>query len=192
MDSVEEAMAFVRDTLRQAPYANGQASVQDLLKYVERVRSAAIDGAPYPIRVKAFAYQPDLIRGLVSRRKDGATIWVSTALNACWTRFVTIKELMHLLLDDETTFITDPVDQLEVALQRIGQGKLGSEDYAFVSAMEYAFAAAQRPTPPIVSSLQVATKFKIPQRIVECYYDGDWADWSDTGRLLLEISQQLA
>lgn len=188
---IEEVLALVRDTLQKAPYENGQASSRALRAYVEQVRGMET-GRPFVVRVKQFNYPPDIVRGLVERSTDGAVIRVSSSLNTCWMRFVVMKELMHLLVDDAGSYTHDPVQQLDLALGNLRDARaLNSEDYAFCAAMEYSFAHVLRPRPTIESSLAVATQFRIPQKVVEAYYDGDWSHWSPWGSISHEINTNL-
>ena len=130
------------------------------------------------------------LRGMVFRKNKLATIHTAAALNACWTRFVSCKELMHLLSDSKRNEYTVDADaQLRAAINQVAvpDALLECEQFAFVAALEYMLPYSHRP-PDLngETAFAVANRFKLPEFWVEFFYST-----SPSGSSYAKISQSV-
>ena len=114
--------------------------------------------------------------GYIRIYKHKIDIGINNDLNRCWTRFVTCKELSHILLsDDKNGYTKDPknlIDGLYLKLFLDGGGDLTHEHLATVCATEILM-PYQLSQPMLkdsyITSIDIAQKFMIPLYIVHIY-----------------------
>ncbi|QFR34721.1 hypothetical protein [Ancylobacter sp. TS-1] len=115
-------------------------------------------------------------------------IRIADRLNTCWTRLVICKEIMHLFCSNsEEHYSTDPIEQLKKALDRNEPSaldhELHDEDFALFAAMEYLYPWHLRIKLADMNGydyLAVATKFRIPQIVVENYFITGYGSLSES------------
>jgi len=170
--TIAEAIVVGRDALRHVPPdATGRARVvPGLREYAEHVHNLKIDvRKPSPLEIR-------VLRGMIVRKPGSAIVLVGPELNTCWTRLVVCKEFMHILLDDERSFTTDPVAQLAVFSGGpvTPSAQVNSESYALYAALEYLLPRDHRPKSCDGESvMKVAERFKLPRAYVDyCYGSG--------------------
>jgi hypothetical protein len=134
--------------------------------------------------------------GMYLRYPNRAEIFISNTLDSNWARFVTCKELMHLVCDDSPKhYARDPYVQVELALRGKlpagGNDSLDSEEFAFVTAIELMYPWHTRylsdGMPDGVTSTQIADAFGIPAKIVDLYYSGSFARLSEAWNVDMKL-----
>jgi hypothetical protein len=123
-------------------------------------------------------------------------ILISPAFNFCYRRFAICKELCHILTDDATTVQTDPVKQLQIALETVEfvqnaptdfwknplftGNPLSSENFCFLLALEILIPTKDRDKMVTditngVNPYDIAFRLRIPELLVKFYVkSGYW------------------
>lgn len=134
-------------------------------------------------RIEIFNFPPmgveNPIAALVHNYEDRAEIYISSAQNYCWQRFLAAKELAHLLICEKanqtpitpgeiSSLLSDLINNVFPGENRI----LQAESYAYYAAieillpMEHALDAAQRLNAGD-SILELAKKYRMPRKAME-------------------------
>ena len=120
-----------------------------------------------------------------------ALIHYSASLNTCWRRFVVVKEMCHLLLDDVRSRVTTEKQLLALAealclpddpRAMVEHLQYGSEHRASFAAMEILapLDIRQRLVPSIdagrISHRDIAEMFRVPERFVPTFFHPRYID----------------
>ncbi len=99
--------------------------------------------AMYQLNIHKFGvpFVAEHTRGMMLRYPDRAEIYVRHTLNESWKRFTAVKELCHVMLDEEDDWSTDGVQtisdlQSDLRLSEVGTATSQSETLAELAAME--------------------------------------------------------
>lgn len=96
-----------------------------------------------------------------------------SALNPCWTRYIIVKELFHLLMSKNDEGITEDIDKLVDGLFNASFGFSDDIDHEYLAVL---FAAdfllpysltQDKIKDPSITSAQIAEEFKAPKNIVD-------------------------
>ncbi len=180
-----EAAVLARDTHRQLgqPKLVTLAAVYDYALKVCRNEY----GSSFSISVHRVDVRPDEGRGMLCVEDHVAEIFVSKELNRCWRRFVTVKELLHLLIGPPyTKQVQQPVaDQIREAYEMFwpqqAQAPMKPEQAAAIVAFEllYPWPNRHRVANPPPTVLGEATSFLIPARYVDVYFNRGYGKLSE-------------
>ena len=131
------------------------------------------------------AWNGKLILGRLHRYEQGGKKWadivVAETLNACWTRFVSTKELAHLIIDKEDDDCThDPVGLIRGLVDFFPTNiaaDIKSERVATLAATELLMPWDKKPLIMGMiaegkNNFQIALHFKVPEKVVE-YWRSD-------------------
>lgn len=129
------------------------------------------------------------ILGAYIAKVDGADICLIQGLNHCWTRFVTCKEVFHVVLDKEeyrNMSISEHVDEVTVAFPDSDASTPGApvlaEKLAEIAAMEFLIPYKQRiveigaANGEGVNHTLIAAKYKVPRVLVETYFSSSYME----------------
>lgn len=124
------------------------------------------------------------LRGMLLRKPGEATILIADSNNECWRRFVYVKEICHIFIDDEHEF-TEDAERLAIDLVREG-GEDHQPSLAYRSELIAAYAAIDIMIPPHLkhwmahkanvegqTPYQIAFALKVPKKYVE-YRIREW------------------
>jgi len=133
-----------------------------------------------PIEIALYQTQPidDEMNGLYTRYelsdKTLFDIDISASLNTCWERLVATKELMHAILDkNSSAFTTDIVSLIEMLINQPPQINNDSEIHSEYVAL---YLAVELLIPNIyndyvidlsLSSYQIADTLKVPEKMID-------------------------
>ncbi|MEE8574301.1 MAG: hypothetical protein V3T30_02720 [Thermodesulfobacteriota bacterium] len=113
------------------------------------------------------------VYGYLRRYKDRAEVIYSAELNDCWARFVVCKELIHVLIDIEDDYTTDPSELVRqlTTMERNPTNDVHSEYNAIYGAIELLLPVPYRTRAREMSTIgksdyDVAYHFKIPEKII--------------------------
>ena len=150
--------------------AQEAVSVENLQRIIERLAQ---------LRIRKFLVDFDgsSLRGNVERYDDHVDIHVRKSLSDAWQRFTVVKELCHILLDEEEDWSVDVVNTISDLLSFSGfsgeeSAEIRSEKLAEVMALELAYPIADR-RPDLVKiasgakTSEIAASRKIPAIWVE-------------------------
>jgi len=129
------------------------------------------------IDVECLKWPGDIIKGCVARyqNKDSkASIWYSSSLNTCWSRFVICKEAAHLLIGDDKNYTTDPVALVNGLIDQIPPGvdeAIDAENLALYCAMELLIPKVSRDAlykmeNEGLSDYEIAYELKVPEQLI--------------------------
>lgn len=137
----------------------------------------------YGVKIK-YGLVPDLtgnlLRGMFIRKGDDVFVYVDEALSKPWIRYIVVKELCHLILNDKEYMTDDPARLIELMifeettpLDGDAPLDLVSDMWAKMAAHEFLFpmecraAAARKIEAEEESYLTIARQFNVPQHLVE-------------------------
>jgi len=136
----------------------------------------------YPITFEWFKPQGDIIKGTLVRSTGSAKIWISEKETVCWQRFIALKELSHLLIDEPNQYTTKPTNLMGQLIQSVpiwaikrdadqSEEAFLSEKLAVMSAMEMILPWKHRGVVTEMftrgkDNLEIAKHFKAPQNMV--------------------------
>lgn len=175
------------------PRRGGIVSIDAVRRYIEQNELCTI-------RVEtALSLKSSTLRGILLRgNQSGLTfsenrIILAGDLNYCWRRFVTLKELMHLLIDssrDYTANAADLIMDLTVG-SSVEAPALGSELSATLLATAYALPRGFVPPSLSASNMaeDVAKAFRVPVNWVHVYYQRLAPDFARIDQSLSELSE---
>lgn len=154
----------------------------------DEVRKGLIDAACLvtgkQIDVEEVSPGGKVVQAYVKNYPETAQIFVVESRTRCWRRFLVAKELCHLLLS-EAANSTSSYEEVEDLIDRLINGKFDSdpnpallvENAAYIGAIELLLPQsfeeiAEREFRRGAEAIDVATKFLVPERIVEFRYQG--------------------
>jgi Zn-dependent peptidase ImmA (M78 family) len=95
-----------------------------------------------PITIYGVSFDADYTRGMLLRFNDRAVVYVRHQLESDWRRFTAVKEVCHIILDEQEDWSTDGVQtiadlQNDLTLEReLGKATSQSETLAELAAIE--------------------------------------------------------
>lgn len=114
-----------------------------------------------------------LILGKLRHFPKRVEILLNETLNPCWTRFVLVKELMHLVMSKDGEGLTKNIDELIEGLYNASFGYSDELDHEYLAILfaadymlPYALTQAKMKDPSILPA-QIADEFKVPKNIVD-------------------------
>lgn len=151
--------------------------VKGMIPLCEKDQQATLGN--FTINLNAKSWGHSQIFGSVQRYGNSATIVYSKDLTTCWRRFVVAKELSHLMFDDTEDFTKDPIELVASLLAGIplsdgARASVTSEQHAVLMAIELILPHSCRKVIEAMSAsgssaLKIATKFMVPEKVVETY-----------------------
>lgn len=138
------------------------------------------------IRVVDVRTVNKILFGYIRVYENKVDIGVKENLNPCWTRFVTCKEISHLLIGNNGNGVTnDPKMLINGFYSKLLRGNDDAMDHEHLAML----CAAEIMMPYEISqpllkdkdttSIAIAQKFKIPLFIVQVYRGEDMISWRD-------------
>lgn len=200
-DAINVARDLHRRLDSRSPVKSGEQKPVQLFPLIDLL-SADLTASqnlsdPYRILIEKTPLLARLY-GMYLRFEDKAEISISASLNTCWSRFVTCKELMHLVCDSSKKhYATDPLNQINSALSRhiprSKEDELNSEDFAFYAACEFLYPWETRfkAEQAELTRYQMADKFKIPEKVIDLYLldgHGELSEQTNSGIVLAAVS----
>ena len=156
---------------------------------LDNIISLVHEIAPMPLGLHelTISEEDSAIKGAFIRHEDRYNIFVLSGLNLCWTRFVTCKELMHVVLDcDEYHNIEIQFgSHIEEAVDILPEGSPSacSEQLAEAAAMEVMFPFSEREAlirNGATDYFAIADRYKIPELMVQRYLSEPYMNWFKT------------
>jgi hypothetical protein len=102
----------------------------------------------YEVKIKTslVPIKSELIRGMVEIYHRNATIYIDSALNKAWTRYVSVKETCQIMIVNAENVTEDPGDIIEYFVHRMTlpaavekSAAIISEEVAMIGAIELLF-----------------------------------------------------
>lgn len=132
------------------------------------------------ITVMDISTSSKLISGYIQRLDNQIKIGVRENLNPCWTRFVTCKELSHILMGHNGDGITtNPKELINGLYSQMLFGKSDQLDHEYLAQicaielmMPYEISQALLEDDVILAT-EIAQKFKVPLGFMQSYKDKD-------------------
>ena len=136
----------------------------------------------YQIKIEKFQvpFEATFIRGLLERYDDHAKIYVRKNQEEDWKRFVAVKELCHLVIDEKEDWSTSGVSIVRklISEYKIDKDKpaaraIQSEIFAEIAAIELLYPFSERRRDAILlengemTNAKIASYYKIPEAIVD-------------------------
>lgn len=155
-------------------FGNRQPTVLNTTKFAKYI------GEEYGVKITAVlsAELGTHLRGMLLRKPSEATILVADSNNECWRRFVYVKEICHIFIDDEDEF-TEDAEGLAIDLVHEG-GENHQPSLAYRSELIATYAAIDIMIPPHLEQwmahkanvegqtpYQIAFALKVPKKYVE-------------------------
>jgi hypothetical protein len=128
------------------------------------------------IKVVDIRNSSKIIYGYIRHYKHKIDIGVLESLNHCWTRYVTCKEISHILLGSNGDGVTgDPRDIINGFYEKMLCGQNAAYDHehlAMICAAEIMMpyeVSQSLLEDDIITSIDIALQFKIPLALVKIY-----------------------
>lgn len=144
-------------------------------------------------------YRHKYILGRFQRYDKTAEIWISSSLNPCWSRYVSAKEMSHLLVDSKQEAFTTDIHKTVTWMLRQGMtsnvhASLDSEHIAaqFAAEMLVPYKLSQpmlRDT--TITSYEIAKIFSVPERIIDVLRSNGYLDDRDKAYKDLDIEHEI-
>jgi Zn-dependent peptidase ImmA (M78 family) len=154
------------------PIIKSDSSIKTYHSYItQTLKFKGIDS----INMYLLDYRQKHILGRYQKYRNSIDIWVSNSLSNCWTRYVTTKELSHLIVDTKETSLTVDIHTTILWMLQDGMNKgvndaLDSEHIAAQLAIEVLLPyklTQHLLRDNTVSNIEIANRFKVPLRIIE-------------------------
>lgn len=143
------------------------------------------------LKIRLVKWARKFIYGRLMRYSSHAVIDINAELNQCWTRFVAVKELCHLLIDDEKSFVVCAVDLVNDLLLKNTAfkgvfGPIRSEQIAEICACEILMPYTDRKglSEQLASgnrtAFEIAFQYKMPEVYVSQLLQPSVMQWRDS------------
>jgi hypothetical protein len=154
---IDRAKSLARD-LRAKFYEHTQGLRHPIALNTEKFARCVSEEFGIKIEARLSSELGNHLRGLLLREsKTESIILIADSNNECWRRFVFVKEICHLFLDDEEDYCVEAED---LAIALLSDEDSDSPQYA--SELAAAYAAIEGKTP-----YQIAFQLKTPRKYVE-------------------------